>query len=69
MGHRPPSHAVSHHVAQPVEHFPQTVLALSGGLGQQCQVRDNESTFFIADIGRICDAGLHPCKTGAPAGP
>lgn len=69
VGHRAPSHAVAHDVAQPVEHLPQTVLTLVGGLGQQRQVRGDQRPFFIADIGGVGTAGLHRRQIGALVGP
>lgn len=69
MWHRTLNHAITNHVERPVEHLPQAVITLTGGLGQQRQVSGNQRLFFIADIGRVSAAGLLTCKAAEPAGP
>ena len=59
MRHHPPLHSGAHHISQPVEHFPQTVLPLCRIFAAKRQVRCHERPFLITNVTRIATSARH----------
>jgi hypothetical protein len=59
MRHHAPSRSRAHHPAQAVIHFSQAILSLSGILGQQRQIRRDESPFVVAHITWVGISRVH----------
>ena len=56
VGHPPPWRARLHHIAQPVEHLAERMLALPCILAQQRQVGGDKRPFVIGNVGGIARA-------------
>ncbi|MBA7558516.1 hypothetical protein ES708_00120 [subsurface metagenome] len=72
MRHQPPRAATPDDVAQPVEHLPQRMLALTGILAQQRQAGRDQRPLLIGNVGRIRLAGRahpHPSEHQTHPGP